>query len=144
MTLKRFQIFSRGWRILAVWPWTTYLWSSCCGFREENWLNALAVSNSRVGIQVRLKWCAIDYYLILRHVQTTQIGQNLLTNLQQPRRIYARNCNYDRPESQPRPRPKLPLMSRRKRALGKLDANRHCGPVSIRSSKPFSQQSKVT
>ena len=56
---------------------------------------------NRVGIQVRLKWCAIDYYLILRHVQTTQIGQNLLTNLQQPRRIYARNCNYDRPESQP-------------------------------------------
>ena len=59
---------------------------------------------SWVGIQVRLKWCAIDYYLIFRHVQTTDIGQNLLTNLRQPRRIYARNCNYDRPESQPRVR----------------------------------------
>ena len=55
-----------------------------------------------VGIQVSLKWCAIDYYLILRHVQTSEIVQNLLTNLLQPRRFYARNCNYDRLESQPR------------------------------------------
>ena len=57
----------------------------------------------RVGIQVSLKWCAIDYYLILRHVQTSEIVQNLLTNLLQPRRFYARNCNYDRLESQPWP-----------------------------------------
>ena len=54
-----------------------------------------------VGIQVRLKWRAIDYLLIFRHVQTTEIGPNLLTNLRQPRKIYARNCNYDRAESQP-------------------------------------------
>ena len=55
----------------------------------------------RVGIQVRLKWCAIDYYLIFRHIRTSEIGQNLLTNLRQPRRIYAHNCNYDGLECQP-------------------------------------------
>ena len=59
----------------------------------ENHLRAIE-SQPWVGIQVRLKWCAIDYYLISRHVQTTEIGQNLLTNLQQPRKIYARNWNY--------------------------------------------------
>ena len=61
-------------------------------------MNLLAI---RVGIQVRLKWCAIDYYLIFRHVQTIEIGQNLLTNLRQPRRIYARNCNYNGLECRP-------------------------------------------
>ena len=75
--------------------------NSIQGFRVKEGQSCV-ILHCWVGIQVRLKWCAIDYYLILRHVQTTEIGQNLLTNLRQPRRIYARNCNYDRPESQPR------------------------------------------
>ena len=41
----------------------------------------------------------IDYYLILRHVQTSKIGLLLLTNLLQNRRIYDRKCNYDSHES---------------------------------------------
>ena len=64
-------------------------------------LHRVSVLKTWVGIQVRPKWCTIDYYLIFRHVQTTEIGQNLLTNLQQPRRIYARNCTYDGLECQP-------------------------------------------
>ena len=39
--------------------------------------------------------------MILRHVQTTKIGLNLLINLQQNRRFYDRKCNYDGHESRP-------------------------------------------
>ena len=68
---------------------------------QGDYSKSATISRFWVGIQVSLKWCAIDYYLILRHVQTSEIVQNLLTNLLQPRSFYARNCNYDRLESQP-------------------------------------------
>ena len=42
----------------------------------------------------------IIYYLIFRHIQTTKNCPNLLTNLQQPRRIYARKSHLRAIESQ--------------------------------------------
>ena len=62
--------------VLCVAVQQYFLPLGCCSDCNSN------LNLNRVGIQVRLKWCAIDYYLIFRHVQTTDtFGQNLLTNL---------------------------------------------------------------